>query len=244
LELIKTYLIVIIGILTIISFTIVKLFCDFNFYSESILAVTAVIILWYTHETSEIRKSENIIADATKENQQRFRSPIINCSIFKNKNDPLDTRVRVSNLSNFPVAVRLNCNIKIDGEILKDFSPDYNGRNYWNLQYGEIKEGHFSWLDLFMKKGLLSEEEFQNIRENSIPNGIKKADEYLAFKFNFNIPKITMDIEVYCENEMGLNTYYPPVHYYYNFDQWSWIPVITSDKPYWEYDSKPIWINN
>ena len=238
----RKYIIILLSIITIIILTICKILYNFDLYSDSILVVTALIILWYTFETSEIRKSESIIAKANEENQKRFRSPIVICKIYTNENDPLDTRVRLSNLSNYPVAVRLNCNIKIENEVLKDFSPAYDGRHYWNLQYGQLKEGHFTWFDLLRTKKLISEDEFKEIKKDSIPDKLKKSIEIVANQFDLNPPKITMDIEVYCENEMGLNTYYPPVHHDYDFSRKIWIPILTSEKPYWEYNSKPAWI--
>ena len=240
----KKHIIVIVGIILILVTTILKIIINFNFYSDSILTITALIILWYTFETSEIRKSENIIAKANEENQQRFRSPIVNCKIFTNSDDPLDTRIRLSNLSNYPIAVRLNCNIKIDQEILKDFSPAYDGRHFWNLQYGESKEGHFSWFDLLKQKGLISEQELKEINKDSISDKIKKSTKIVALQFDFNHPKITMDVEIFCENEMDLSSYYPPVQYDYDLNRKAWIPILTSKIPYWKYDIKPDWIKS
>ena len=52
--------------------------------------------------------------------------------------------------------MNLHCNLRVDGESVKDFSPAYEGKDYWNLQYREGKEGHFSVLDLYLKRGLIS----------------------------------------------------------------------------------------
>ena len=51
-----------------------------------------------------------------------------------------------------------------------------------------------------------------------------------------------MDVELYCRNEQRQTTYYPPIHYDYNYKKEVWIPIITSDKPYWEYNSIPSWV--
>jgi hypothetical protein len=71
----------------------------------------------------------------------------------------------------------------------------------------------------------------------------------LVYTFNIidepdNKPKLTMDIEIYCINDMGLFTYYPPQHY--EFDEWKllWILTATSKKPYWEYGVKPEWVED
>jgi len=238
----KKYLIVIIAIILIVTLTVFRAYCLFEFYSDSILAITALIILWYTFETAEIRKSEYTIAKITEENQMRLRNPSINCSIFTHPNDSTDTIVGLSNLSNYPVAVRLNCNIKIEGNII-NFSPAYNGQQFWNLQYNEVKEGHFSWLDLFKCKGLISQQELDEIKNLSINYKLVKAKELLNNLTNTSLPQISMDVEIFCINEFKLSTYYPPTHYDYDYKRKVWIPILASDKPYWEFASKPLWVN-
>ena len=41
-----------------------------------------------------------------------------------------------------------------------------------------------------------------------------------------------MDLEVYCENEFGTSSYYPPFHYDYDYNSNVWIPILESDKPF------------
>ena len=237
----KKYLIVIFSLIIIITLTILRILCLINFYSDGILALTALIILWYTFETAEIRKSEYTIAKINEENQMRLKSPSVFCTIYTNPNDPLDTRIKLSNLSNYPVAVKLNCNIKINEEIT-DFSPAYNGKHYWNLQFNEVKEGHFSWIDLFRSKDIISQDELDEVRKKTPSNRLGAAENLLNKLYNSSPPKLSKDLEIYCLNEFKLNTYYPPMHYDYNFRRKVWIPILTSDKPYWEYNSKPDWI--
>ena len=71
----------------------------------------------------------------------------------------------------------------------------------------------------------------------------KKLREKLSSsdKFKHNA-KLTIDVEVYCENEMGQNTYYPPQHYDLDLNRLAIISELTSSKPYWEYDSHPSWV--
>ncbi len=238
----KKYLIAIIGFSLIIALTILRAFCLINFYSDSILAVTALIILWYTFETAEIRKSEYTIAKITEENQMRLKNPSIYCKIFTNPNDSTDTRVKLSNLSNYPVAVKLNCNIKIEGNII-NFSSAYNGQRFWNLQYNEVKEGHFSWLDLFKSKGLITQQELDEIRKETVMYKVDKSENLLNDLAKTSLPKISMDVEIFCINEFNLTSYYPPTHYDYDYIRKVWIPILTSEKPYWEYNARPSWTN-
>lgn len=239
----KKHLVIILFLLLIGIMTVVKILYCFDLYSDIILAITALIILWYTFETAEIRKSENIIAKTSEENLKRLKSPTVICTIFTNPDNSLDTRVRLSNLSDYPVAVKLNLNIKIADERV-NFSPSYNGEHYWNLQYKEANEGHFSWLDLFRKHNLISEDDYKDIKNSSIAERISKSTSFLQRNFSSKPPKITMDKEVFCENEMGLTAYYPPMHYDYDYARKVWIPILTSDKPYWEYKPTSFSENN
>lgn len=179
------------------------------------------------------------------EGLQKSRRPVIGYCIYTNKEKPYDTRLRIENLSDYPVAVRLNCNFKLDGELINNFSLDYNGTKYWNLQYKEIKEGHFSWIDLYLIKGLITEEESKKIQEGNDEWIIKQTHEYLMFEFNLaDPPKLTIDLEIYCSNDHGLTMYYPSTHYDYDSYKMVWIPTVTSNKPYWVCNIKPSWIKN
>ena len=135
--------------------------------SEGILGITGLIILWYTWETSEIRKAEKQIAEASKEGLERRRRPIVATTIYRNPKKVYDTLFIIRNLSEYEVAVRVNCNFKINGEIIKGVSPSYDGSHYWNMQYREEKQGHFSWLDLLLLKGLISRETNEELKKNS-----------------------------------------------------------------------------
>lgn len=123
-----------------------------SFVSEGILGITAIIVLWYTWETSQIRKAEREITEVSRASLLKMYRPAISCSVFSNKTKPYDTRIRLLNLSDIAVAVSLNCNLKVDGELIKEFSPAYEGKDYWNLQFREEKEGHFSVLDLYLDR--------------------------------------------------------------------------------------------
>lgn len=230
----KNYIILIIGTISILIFT--YFFHNETFLTPIILAITAVIVLWYTHETS-------VIAKATAEQQSQFIKPTINYRIYTHQTDKIETMFKILNSSNYPVAVRLNLKVKINNEILENFSPAYDGTEYWNLQYRQKKVGHFSFLDLLLKKEQIPQNVYNNIKQNPPENRYDIAMDELSNIFNSNLPKIIMDIEIYCENEMDYS-YYPPVHYDYVYERNSWIPKITSTKPYWEYDSIPDWINN
>jgi len=142
----------------------------------------------------------------------------------------------------YPVAVKVRCNFKINGELLDNFSLDYDGTRYWNLQINQKKEGHFSWLDLHENKGLIPISEVKKIKAATSNNGAEEIiNEYISMILGFKLPNLTMDVELYCENNFDLEAYYPPIFYRYDYDKNEWIPTLTSDKPYWELESKPPW---
>lgn len=237
------YWILITGIILIITLTVFKLFINIDFYSDTILAVTAIIILIYTYETSKIREANATIASANKELLRRDKSPFVGYKIYTNPDNNLDTRFLLKNNSNYPLSARTNCNIKINEEPLQNYSSAYNGKEYWNLQYGQAKEGHFSWLDLFKAHNLIDAVERKRIMDEHPNTRQALVEGYFFRRFDNKIPNLTMDVEIYCETELGLNSYYPPVHYDYDFKRKVWVPILTSPIPHWEYLKKPDWIS-
>ncbi len=73
---------------------------------------------------------------------------------------------------------------------------------------------------------------------------IKKIVSNLEKTISFSKLKISMDVEMVCTNKFKMSAYYPPIHYNFDYNRKVWIPTITSEKPYWEYDSKPSWIES
>ena len=242
-----------IGSIAIVALMFAGTIWEITFISEGILGITAIVILWYTWETSQIRKAEQEIAEVNKALLLKSYHPSVGHSIFTDKKVPYDTRIRLVNISEVGAAVQLNCNLKIDGEPIKDFSPAYEGKEYWNLQIREEKEGHFSILDLYLKSGLITVEEIEIIKMAGEPNEIKKQfQKTFVFRPNTEAPstvppsppEISMDLEIYCCNEKKYEAYYPPVHYKFDSFRMIWIPILTNKKPYWEFEEKPDWIKH
>lgn len=242
---------VFIGSIAILAVMFAGIFCMTTFISEGILGITALIILWYTWETSQIRKAEREIAEVNKASLLKSYHPAVGYSIFTSKNKPYDTRIHLVNLSDIGAAVKLNCNLKIEGKLIKDFSPAYEGKDYWNLQFREEKEGHFSVLELYLRNGLISEEEIQKVKDAGEPGEIRKQfNSTFAFRPKRDgldtapsiPPEISMDLEIYCCNDKEQEAYYPPVHYKFDSFRMIWIPTVTNEKPYWDFKDKPDWI--
>ena len=244
---------VFIGSIAILALIFSGAFWNINFVSEGILGITAIIILWYTWETSQVRRAEQEIAEVSRASLLKLYRPAIGCSVFINEKKSYDTRISLLNLSDIAVAVNLHCNLKVNGEPVKDFSPAYEGKDYWNLQYREEKEGHFSVLDLYLKRGLISKDEIQKITEAGEPDEVRKQfHNTFAFRPNTDVlstgpanpPEISMDLEIYCCNDKKQEAYYPPVHYKFDTFRMIWIPTLTNEKPYWDFEDKPDWIKS
>ncbi len=111
------------------------------------------------------------------------------------------------------------------------------------MQYRQLKYGHFNWLDLYNKAELINNEELKILKESSLETVKKKISEKLTSsdKFKHN-SDLTINVEVYCENEMGQHTYYPPEHHDLNLRRLAIISKLTSSKPYWVYNSQPSWV--
>jgi hypothetical protein len=136
--------------LPFIALILLKVFCVIS-TPELIYSLTGVTIFWYTIETYSIARD-------TKENRKRFEKPIVGLAVYPNESDSLDIRVRLVNLSNYQVAARICCVIKINEERVEDFYDAYAGKEYWNLQFKQTKEGHFSIVYLLLKKETITRE--------------------------------------------------------------------------------------
>jgi len=171
------------------------------------------------------------MAKASVINLTHFTRPDINLNVFVNPSYPLDTRIRLMNPSNYQVAVKMDCGIQVNGSPIQNFYPEYTGREYWIISFRRCKEGHFNILVILEKAGIISNEEFTKI--NKTPNPFDTCLIVLRNKFN-DLPSITMDIKIECENEMRICRRLFPKHYDFDFNRRVWIPKLTtSEKPDW-----------
>jgi hypothetical protein len=228
--------IIILGFIVIVALFIWKVFFGFTWLTESILCITAFIVFWYTCETHLIRKANNEILF-------KAQRPVVGYSFFTNDRNPLDTRFTISNLSDYRVAALVKCTFKSAGKTLENIWPGYKGNRYWNLQYRESKEGHFSLLSLYQLAGYFDQDQLEDLRSSSLDDIRDKITNILIFKYNLqDPPKLTMEVEVYCTNYLGQSTFYPTTIYRHDPFRMVWIPTLTDDKPYWKLDQEPKWV--
>jgi hypothetical protein len=234
----KKYWYSITGSIILISLLSWGIWCKFQYLSETILAITAIIILWYTWETFQIRKSN-------QELLYKSRRPVVGFEIFVNKDKPVDTWFRLINHSDYPVAALVKCNFKLGGKEVPNVWDAYNGKEFWNLQYKQIKEGHFNWLDLYSKLSLFSGEEIKELKTSNYEHVKREITKGLILKYDFESPpNLTMDVEIFCLNDHDEKLYYPSVHYEFDPYRIGWVVNLTSKKPYWKFESEPIWVKN
>ena len=213
-----------------------KAFCGFTLLVESILCITALIVLWYTCETYLIRK-------ANQENLFKTQRPAVGYTFFTNVEKPMDTRFVITNLSDYPVAALVKCTFKSGEKPFENNWPEYAGARYWNLQFRDSKEGHFSLFDLYQRANYLSQDQIEELRSSSWDEIYKRITENLIFEYDLkDFPRLVMEVEVYCANSLGQSTFYPPTLYYHDPFRMVWIPTVTDDKPYWKFDQEPKWI--
>lgn len=240
----KNYIPILIAVVVTMILFSLKILFNYSLLSESILALTALIVLWYTLETYEIRK-------ATQETIFKTQRPAVSYQLFVHENNPFDTRFRLTNNSDYPVAVRVKCSFSIENDPIEDIWPSYDGIEYWNLQYRQTKEGHFNLLSLYGKK-LFNKDEATNLFQISK----KKLNRKIISKIKKQIiakleeipvtakePKLLLHLEVFSENDKGMYIYYPKVKFVHDLNRDAWIPFITSKMPYWELTAKPDWLN-
>jgi hypothetical protein len=162
-----------------------------------------------------------------------------------NPNQPVDTRFRIINHSDYPVAALVKCNFKLGDEVIPNVWEAYDGKEFWNLQYKQVKEGHFNWLDLYSNLNLFTKDEIDELKSGDYEQVKRKVTGDLILKYDFKKPpRLTMDIEIFCLNDQKENLYYPPVHYEFDPFRIGWIPNLTTKKPYWKYEIEPKWAKN
>ncbi|MDP2930581.1 MAG: hypothetical protein Q8N56_03190, partial [bacterium] len=54
-------------------------------------------------------------------------------------------------------------------------------------------------------------------------------------------PNLEFDITLFSINEFNQHNYYHTVHYYYKYNEFSWVPVVTSKKRFSDRNFVPNW---
>lgn len=241
-----------------------------------ILLGTGIVVYWYARETASLRQEtagmHRTSSEQLRLSREQFglsqeqlrlsweqfglsqkqlaqsRRPLASCTVSLHPKRLYDTGVEVVCNSTEPVAVRLKCSFRVEGVLIESVSPEYDGIMYWNLQPRLGKFGHFSWLTLYQKAGVLNASQ-SSCLERVLTRAPDDESSVVCLPTDLNntfrsLPELTMDIEVFCENIHGEFVCFPPDQYILNpCEKLAWVAVVCHDKPYWEYDEKPAWVS-
>jgi len=193
----KRNFIMIASLIVIAVLFIAKIFFVCFPLSDSILAFTAIIVLWYTVET-------NMIRVANQELLHKSKRPAVGFNLFPNPKNQFDVRFQLINQSDYPVAVRVKITFKIDDEIIPEIWPAYNGKGYWNLQFQQSVEGHFDIIRIFAKSRLFEGVDINKIQGMSKEDKKREITKETRFRNQLEAdPILTATVEVFSINDKG-----------------------------------------
>ena len=202
--------------------------------SDLIIGATAIIVLWYTYETHKIQIAEQMIANVNIQKSDREKMPVVQYHLKINPKDLFDVQFFVENLSEYRASVQVRINLMVNGYFYDNPLNEYNGNEYWNLNYRDNKMGHFSIINVLRTLELYSQEDL---------NKLDSFGDAYILDFIEKLPlAVEYFVEVYCSNEFKKSVYYPAISYKLDFQKRVCIPNMTSDKPYWEQSNQPDWV--
>jgi hypothetical protein len=169
-----------------------------------VLAITLVALIVYAHDT-------NLIANIQKQ-QAEMNQPVFMAGylmhITGTKGDSGRTVFQLHNPSTLPLRAKIWCNFQIYGQRV-DSSDDFNGRKVWRLFPQQMSQGWFELASLLSRRG------------KTIADMLKEATDA-----NRDY-QLTMDLEIEYRDELGGQRRLPPRRHYFDFPDWTWIPVLT-----------------
>ena len=79
-----------IGSIAIVALLLAGILLEFTFVSEGVQGIIAIVVLWYTWETAQIRKAEREIAEVSKASLLKSYRPAVGHSVYINEKLPYD----------------------------------------------------------------------------------------------------------------------------------------------------------
>lgn len=173
-----------------------------------VLLLTLIALIIYAFDT-------NTMARVTRERWKRegVLETIYEMGISDAKGAAGRTVFRIQNPSRLMVRARVACNFQVYGSPVK-CSPPYDGDEIWFVFPQQLSQGWFEIDPLLRKKGkavaaMIAEQTPGNTAE-----------------------QLTMDLEIEFRDELSERRKLPSRRHYFDFGQWTWVPVLT--KPTWE----------
>ncbi|MDP8321931.1 MAG: hypothetical protein RAO94_06240 [Candidatus Stygibacter australis] len=209
--------------------------------SNMILALTGLIVLWYTDETQRIRKLND-------EQDKLLKKPLVSFGLTMNPEEGKDLKFSLTNLSKYPICCLVRLEAKVFSNITEVHWKGYQGKRFWNIEINQTKLGHFNWLDLLSSGGLYDKELADYLKYSQTASQIRDKffEEHVKKANNLEEEYIQIELEVFSYNRYGYYECYPKYFFYIKFDRERIIyllPGITSKKPYFNYNRIPDWID-
>jgi len=207
---------------------------ELNLFSDIILILTVLILIWYTYETSNMRIINHRILENNNELLKKSKLPTVGFSVYNPVNAFFDTRFRIQNTSKYPVSCNVIFVFEFMGNKLPFSLKDYIGESYWNLQPNSLKEGHFNLMQVF-RNHIIDSSTINKISKMTGDSLKINVSNYLKERYKSKpLNPLNLSVSVKCINEFGYKLSYLNHKFEYNFNKFCWIPIITSDVPYWD----------
>jgi hypothetical protein len=168
-----------------------------------VLTLTLVALSIYTYDTRLMSKVAQ---------EQWKKSSVLNATYSMeavgSAGSSGRTLFRIYNPSTLVIRSKVRCNFRVYGDLVECHN-DFNGINTWYVFPQQRGQGWFEIATLLAKKGKTCQ---QMVIEASEGNRYEQ---------------LTMDLEIEFRDELGNERRLPSRKYFFNFQQWRWVPHLT-----------------
>ncbi len=174
-----------------------------------VLSVTLAVLVYYTYETYRIAETDKNMWEL-----EIMPSGIPVIEMHKVPTQRYSDRVNfaLKNTSKFAWWARVWCNFRIYDRRVDSLGEDFdgfNGKRKWMVYPEEISCSFFEIEPLLSTQG----KTLEKMRAERTQDNRKI--------------QLTMDLEIELKNEKGKERRYPPRHYFFDFYDWNWVPLVT-----------------
>ena len=178
--------------------------------SFGVLAVTLIALIIYAHDTNVIA---NVQRQQAEMNRPVFRAGYL-MEITGTRGDAGRTVFQIHNPATVMLWTKVWCHFQIYGEPV-DCSDEFAGRRAWRTYPQQINQGWFEIASLLSRRG------------KTVANMLGETTDANRGS------QLTMDLEIEHRDELGGRRPLPPRRHYFDFRDWRWVPILTTDED-WE----------
>jgi heme/copper-type cytochrome/quinol oxidase subunit 2 len=171
-----------------------------------VLTLTLFFLAIYTFDT-------NRLSELTQKRWEResILSATYGMEVTDNKGGKGRTGFVIVNPSNLMLWAKVWCNFKVYGTSV-DYADAYNGKETWCILPGSRTNGWYDIETLLKKRGETVKKMISDYSEENRDN------------------QLTLDLKIDFLNEIGDKRSLPSMKYYFAFNEWKWIPIVTGKK--------------